>query len=68
MGDRNKPIVIVGTHADEVLKQKQDPDSKMNDLIELLKKNAELLQGGVGIFFFSPKISNQGFFDININL
>lgn len=45
LGDRNKPIVIVGTHADEVLKQKQDPTKKMKKVIDILKNNTEILHG-----------------------
>lgn len=52
LGDKNKPIVVVGTHADKILQRNEDPNSKMQELIEMLKRNPELLSGGLGILLY----------------
>lgn len=47
LGQNNTPILIVGTHADEVVKQHEDPQEKMQSFIDTLKKNPEMLQVGI---------------------
>lgn len=57
LGDR-KPIIVVGTHAD-MFKKKEDCSAKMDELIELLKRNSDLLQSGVGILFINSNSNSN---------
>lgn len=58
MGD-NKPIVVVGTHADKIIEKKQNPNVVMQELEDTLKKNTEL--HGCGIKKFIPVSMSTGF-------
>lgn len=50
LGNNDKPIVVVGTHADEVVKTKQDPNNVLQDLINQLSKNPNLVSSDIKAF------------------
>lgn len=52
IGNKNKPMIIIGTHADELLKRKQDPDTRMQEMISELRRNPEIVNGDVEIHSF----------------
>lgn len=68
LGDRDKPIFIVGTHSDLLVKQKLDPNIKIEELVLELKKNPELTNADIRAFIPVSLASGWGLIELKRSL
>lgn len=68
LGDKNKPVVVVGTHADEIVRNKQDPNAILQNLVDQLKKNPNLRTCDINCFIAVGMSSGFGLQELKSSL